>query len=108
LTEAAKFKHYPGRNTLRRYHDAVLAPFWPCIDRSLSLDRSRRVHALARGGGVGLLDTFAPMMRWSPPTSASQHATVLREAGLITTREGRSVRHCRTVMGHQLANSPGY
>jgi DNA-binding transcriptional ArsR family regulator len=203
----------PGRmrliaQTLRRYHDAVLAPFWPCIDRSLSLDRSRRVHALTCGGGVGLLDTFAPMMRWSPPTlevrycvsrelhldgrglllvpsffcwdtpvslldpelqpvlvypvergpalgatgqrppaqpgalnallghtraavllalawpctttelaeragvglaSASQHATVLREAGLITTtREGRSVRHCRTVMGHQLANSPGY
>lgn len=189
--------------TVRRYHDAVLTPLWPRIDQALAQDRSRRVRALAGEGCDGLLGSFAPLMRWSPPTlevrysldrdlhlagrglllvpmffcwdtpvslvdpelqpvlvypverdldfdsalvpdrtgalcallgttraavlrslerpctttelahragiclaSASQHAAVLRDAGLITTsREGRGVRHARTTLGHQLVGS---
>ncbi|MGA8116317.1 MAG: winged helix-turn-helix domain-containing protein [Actinocatenispora sp.] len=42
------------------------------------------------------------------PASASEHATVLREAGLITTRRHRnSVYHCLTPLGADLLNGRG-
>ncbi|WP_416906034.1 ArsR/SmtB family transcription factor [Micromonospora echinospora] len=40
------------------------------------------------------------------PASASEHATVLRDAGLVsTTRQGREVRHRLTPLGRHLLDS---
>lgn len=39
--------------------------------------------------------------------SASQHATVLRQAGLVSThRQGNTVRHTLSPLGAELLNSP--
>ncbi|MYW99404.1 helix-turn-helix domain-containing protein [Streptomyces sp. SID8378] len=49
---------------------------------------------------------IARLLRISP-ASASEHATVLREAGLIqTARHGNRVLHTSTELGRNLLNSP--
>ncbi|MCK2215737.1 winged helix-turn-helix domain-containing protein [Actinomadura sp. ATCC 31491] len=65
----------------------------------LGANRSAVLHALDRGTTTTQL---ARLLRISPAT-ASRHATVLREAGLVDTRrDGTAVVHTRTALGTAL------
>ena len=65
----------------------------------LGRTRSAALDSIADGCGTGEL---ARRLQISP-AAASQHATVLRRAGLITTqRTGRSVAHALTALGSAL------
>ncbi|MFC7328118.1 ArsR/SmtB family transcription factor [Marinactinospora rubrisoli] len=52
---------------LRRYHAAVLEPYWDDIQADVDADRIRRSRAIMDGGIEGLLGSFEPMMHWKPP-----------------------------------------
>jgi DNA-binding transcriptional ArsR family regulator len=66
------------------------------LARLLGRTRSAVLDAIADGCGTG---EVAQRVRISP-AAASQHAAVLRRAGLITTqRTGRSVAHALTALG---------
>ncbi|MGW7411010.1 ArsR/SmtB family transcription factor [Streptomyces sp. NPDC054863] len=61
--------------------------------------RAAVLGALSRPGTTGELASRTGVL----PSSASQHATVLREAGLVrTVRDGKSVRHTLTPLGAAL------
>jgi DNA-binding transcriptional ArsR family regulator len=69
----------------------------------LGQTRAAVLVALAGGSTTGEL---ARKLRISP-AGASQHATVLRRAGLIlSTRRGNSVLHTLTPLGSALLNRP--
>ncbi|MEC3996993.1 helix-turn-helix domain-containing protein [Actinacidiphila sp. DG2A-62] len=51
----------------RLYH-AVVAPGWSATESLVEADRAVRARALRDGGVHGLLASFAPTMRWQPPT----------------------------------------
>jgi DNA-binding transcriptional ArsR family regulator len=69
----------------------------------LGQTRAAVLAALAGGGTTG---EVARKLRISP-AGASQHATVLRRAGLIlSTRRGNSVLHTLTPLGSALLNGP--
>ncbi len=71
------------------------------LARLLGPTRGAVLEAIADGCGTGEL---ARRVRISP-AAASQHAAVLRRAGLITTqRTGRSVAHALTTLGSALLN----
>ncbi|WP_431913682.1 ArsR/SmtB family transcription factor [Micromonospora carbonacea] len=63
-----------------------------------------RAHALDCIGAQGSCSTGELARRLGvSPASASEHTTVLRDAGLVvTTRQGREVRHRLTTLGHDL------
>lgn len=52
---------------LRDYHRAAIAPFTEQIRTHLEADRARRIRDLMHAGTPGLLEGFAPIMRWRPP-----------------------------------------
>ncbi|MBH1938804.1 winged helix-turn-helix transcriptional regulator [Streptomyces sp. AV19] len=95
---------YPVARELGVYQ-AVLAPTGSGdehlghLSGLLGRTRARVLDAAAAGGGTAELARRAGIS----PASASEHATVLRTAGLITTqRTGSSVRHRLTPLGRAL------
>lgn len=54
-------------DTLRRYHAAAVAPYWPDITARARADRALRVQTLRDRGIAALLDGFGPSIRWRPP-----------------------------------------
>ncbi|MER5780525.1 helix-turn-helix domain-containing protein [Streptomyces mobaraensis] len=75
------------------------------LEALMGRTRARVLAAAATGGSTAELARSAGVS----PASASEHATVLRTAGLITTRRtGPSVRHALTPLGRALLeNGPG-
>ncbi|WP_432035467.1 ArsR/SmtB family transcription factor [Streptomyces cucumeris] len=53
--------------TLRTYHRAAIAPYWPHIQARIEADRAARGRALLDGGADGLLSSLPPTMRWRAP-----------------------------------------
>ncbi|MGV9851199.1 ArsR/SmtB family transcription factor [Streptomyces sp. NPDC003442] len=53
--------------TLRAYHQAAVAPYWPHIQARIEADRVARGRALLDGGADGLLASLPPTMRWRAP-----------------------------------------
>jgi DNA-binding transcriptional ArsR family regulator len=51
-----------------RLYRAVVAPGWSATESLVEADRAVRARALRDGGVHGLLASFAPTMRWQPPT----------------------------------------
>lgn len=51
-----------------RLYRAVVAPGWSAAESLVEADRAVRARALRDGGVHGLLASFAPTMRWQPPT----------------------------------------
>lgn len=54
-------------DALADYHDAVLAPYMTRIHALVDADRAVRARTLLDGGVEALLETFRPVLRWSPP-----------------------------------------
>ncbi|OPF78147.1 transcriptional regulator [Streptomyces antioxidans] len=54
-------------STLRAYHQAAIAPYWPHIQARIEADRVARGRALLDGGADGLLASLPPTMRWRVP-----------------------------------------
>ncbi|WP_200764508.1 ArsR/SmtB family transcription factor [Streptomyces malaysiensis] len=54
-------------STLRAYHQAAVAPYWPHIQARIEADRVARGRALLDGGADGLLASLPPTMRWRAP-----------------------------------------
>ncbi|GIE92999.1 DUF5937 family protein [Paractinoplanes rishiriensis] len=52
---------------IRSHYEAVVEPFWPQARAHIEADRARRSRIMLDRGAEGLLDSFRPMMRWSPP-----------------------------------------
>ncbi|MFI6588097.1 MarR family transcriptional regulator [Embleya sp. NPDC050493] len=76
------------------------------LDKALAalLGRTRARTLDAIGGGPCTTGQLAERIRASPP-SASEHATILRQAGLVTTtRHGNAVLHTLTPLGDALLN----
>jgi DNA-binding transcriptional ArsR family regulator len=62
------------RETVRRLADAIrghfrsaVEPYWEQARAHIDADRARRARAFLDGGADGLLSSYLPMMRWSPP-----------------------------------------
>lgn len=78
----------------------------PALGRLLGSTRSNLLHTIAAVPGLTTAD-LAHRVDVALAT-ASEHATVLREAGLITThRDGNRVRHYPTATATALLNSHG-
>ncbi|MFJ7248126.1 ArsR/SmtB family transcription factor [Kitasatospora sp. NPDC098652] len=83
---------YPGREHPARRADGLA--------RLIGAARTRALRAIAQGACT--TGQLAESLGVSAPT-ASAHATVLRDAGAITTeRRGREVRHSVTALGRDL------
>jgi DNA-binding transcriptional ArsR family regulator len=52
-------------DTLRRYHDLALAPYWPRVHEHLERDTLKRGQALALGGVEALLSNLHPKASYS-------------------------------------------
>jgi DNA-binding transcriptional ArsR family regulator len=87
------FEHVlPEERTGPGHHTRSLAAL-------LGHTRAAVLGALDRPGTTGELARRTGVL----PSSASQHATVLREAGLVrTVRDGKAVRHTLTPLGAAL------
>jgi hypothetical protein len=55
-------------DTLRRYHDLAIAPYWPRIREHLEEDTIRRGQALALGGVEALLSSLHPKVSYGEGT----------------------------------------
>lgn len=53
--------------TLRRYHAAAVAPYWPDITARARADHALRTRALREGGPGAALAGLGPALRWNPP-----------------------------------------
>jgi DNA-binding transcriptional ArsR family regulator len=110
-------------------HQVLVEPYWTRIHACLHAEHVAGLRALAAGGPDRLLASLqSQWVRWRPPVlevlrtladgcstteladrvgislaAASQHASVLRDAGLITThRQGSAVLHVLTPLGVEL------
>jgi DNA-binding transcriptional ArsR family regulator len=54
-------------DTLRKYHDLVVAPHEAHIQAAIDRDRAVRGRTTLDGGVDALLGSFGPLMRWRPP-----------------------------------------
>lgn len=82
-------------------HPALAPPPRPATDLAALLGHSRAavLEVIAEGVSTGTLARRAGLSQ----ASASEHATVLRRAGLVTTtRTGRTARHSLTPLGADL------
>ncbi|KNB53704.1 winged helix-turn-helix domain-containing protein [Streptomyces caatingaensis] len=96
---------YPVARELSAYQAVLAPPAGPHeghpahLTALLGRTRARVLDAAATEGGTADLASRAGVS----PASASEHATVLRTAGLLTTRRtGSSVRHALTPLGRAL------
>ncbi|MEV1072765.1 DUF5937 family protein [Micromonospora parva] len=53
--------------TLRDYHRAAVAPYWPRVQGLIDADRAVRARALLDNSVDGLLAGLRPTLRWHPP-----------------------------------------
>lgn len=53
---------------IRRYHDTVLAPYWPTIRAHVVASRARQAELAVSGGLEHMLDTLHPGVRWQDST----------------------------------------
>ncbi|MFI7438113.1 helix-turn-helix domain-containing protein [Micromonospora haikouensis] len=51
-------------DSMERYRELALSPYWAHIQAAIDSDRMRRARALLDGGVEGLLDSFRPLARW--------------------------------------------
>ncbi|GAA1745940.1 ArsR/SmtB family transcription factor [Luedemannella helvata] len=51
-------------DTMRAYHDAVLAPMWTRVTSAFEAERTRLGRAALDGGVAGLLGSLSPLMSW--------------------------------------------
>ncbi|MEH6378328.1 winged helix-turn-helix domain-containing protein [Streptomyces sp. KLMMK] len=96
---------YPVALDLSAYQAVLSRPAAPGepgrLTALLGRTRARVLDAAAEGGSTAQLARRTGIS----PASASEHATVLREAGLLsTTRTGPSVHHTLTPLGQALLN----
>ncbi|MEV0196849.1 winged helix-turn-helix domain-containing protein [Nonomuraea sp. NPDC050691] len=54
-------------DTLRAYHQAVIAPYDELVFSSVAADRAFRVRTLLESGVEGLFAGMRPLVRWKPP-----------------------------------------
>ncbi|WP_405692900.1 ArsR/SmtB family transcription factor [Streptomyces sp. NBC_01185] len=52
---------------LRRYYDAVVAPYEQQVQARVEGERTLRLRGLMDGGVEGMLSGLGPMLRWRPP-----------------------------------------
>lgn len=73
--------------TLRRYHAAAVAPYWPDITARAQADRVLHAQALCTRGIDGVLDGLGPRIRWRPPVLEADYPVdrdlVLDGRGLV-------------------------
>ncbi|HEX5595798.1 MAG TPA: winged helix-turn-helix domain-containing protein [Micromonosporaceae bacterium] len=50
--------------SMKRYLDIAITPYWPYIQAAVEADRARRGRALLDGGVEGLLTSLRPTLRW--------------------------------------------
>ncbi|MFJ6082837.1 winged helix-turn-helix domain-containing protein [Streptomyces sp. NPDC092369] len=62
------------RHLLRDYQRIALAPHWNAIRNSVEADRAMRTRALLDSGIHGLLHSYRPLMRWTPPVLQVRYA----------------------------------
>lgn len=75
-------------DSMDRYRELAITPYWPRIQAAVEADRGRRARALLDGGADGLLSSLRPEMRWQTglldvlhyPTDRELH---LRGRGLL-------------------------
>jgi DNA-binding transcriptional ArsR family regulator len=53
--------------SVREYHRAAVAPYWPGLDAVLTADLSRRTRQLRDGGIEEVLNSLHPIMSWRAP-----------------------------------------
>ena len=53
--------------SMRRYFDAVVAPFWPDVVRHVRADQGMRANQLLTCGLAGVLTRLGPSIRWQWP-----------------------------------------
>lgn len=70
-------------DTLRRYHDLAIAPYWPRIHEHLEADTIKRGQALALGGVEALLSNLHPKTSYSGGvlTLEKPHEVPIQPAG---------------------------
>jgi DNA-binding transcriptional ArsR family regulator len=51
-------------DSMSRYQELAVAPYWPRIQAAVDADRARRARSLLDGGVEGLLAGLRPRMRW--------------------------------------------
>lgn len=51
--------------SIERYHEIAIAPYWSRIEAAVDADRARRARTILDGGAEGLLAGLRPKMRWS-------------------------------------------
>lgn len=73
--------------TLRDYHQAAVAPYWPRVRELVDADRAVRARALLDDGVHGLLAGLRPALRWRPPVLEAnypvEHDIHLQGRGLL-------------------------
>ncbi|MFF4536315.1 ArsR/SmtB family transcription factor [Streptomyces aureus] len=67
LREADPAAREDLRRLLSDYQAIAIAPHWNVIRNSVEADRAIRTRALLDGGVHGLLHSYRPLMRWTPP-----------------------------------------
>ncbi|WP_037803038.1 ArsR/SmtB family transcription factor [Streptomyces sp. NRRL F-5135] len=61
---------------------ALLAPYWPAVERHLAADRSQRATVVLRGGVDQLLATLHPSVQWRSPVLCLNHGSFDRDLHL--------------------------
>ncbi|MEJ3749171.1 helix-turn-helix domain-containing protein [Actinomycetes bacterium KLBMP 9797] len=90
---------YPLRPTADLIHHCPATAAEPALDRLVGPTRARVLHGTAAGASTSELARRAGVA----PTTASQHAAVLRDAGLIRSeRDANTVIHTLTPLGAAL------
>ncbi|MDG4802821.1 helix-turn-helix domain-containing protein [Micromonospora sp. WMMD980] len=51
--------------TMARYQELAVTPYWARVQAAVEADRSRRARAMLDGGAEGLLASLKPAMRWA-------------------------------------------
>jgi hypothetical protein len=78
------------------------------VQAHVRAERARMSRVFLDHGCEGVLSSLGPAFHWRAPVlEASQHAAVLRDAGLIVTRrQGGCVLHFLTPVGVALLAGP--
>ncbi|MGK5734185.1 ArsR/SmtB family transcription factor [Streptomyces sp. URMC 124] len=83
----AQFARLPHPRPPEAYREVAVDPYWEDIRAGVDGDRALRIRALLDGGVHGLLGSYVPTMRWTPPTlhvrSALDRDHELRGRGLL-------------------------
>jgi DNA-binding transcriptional ArsR family regulator len=53
-------------DSMERYGEVAIEPYWPRLRAAVEADRARRTRALLDGGTEGLLSSLRPVMHWDP------------------------------------------